>query len=111
MRIPIKYIPQEIIDEYNASKFIKNGYIYVEIIKEMYGLKQAGIIANKLLKKRLSKYGFAPTKHTHGLWRHETRPIQFTLVVDDFGIEYTNKADTQYLLDALDHHYEAVSKD
>jgi hypothetical protein len=111
MRIPIKYIPQEIIDEYNASKFIKDGYIYVEIVKGMYGLKQAGLIANQLLEKRLAKYGFAPTKHTHGLWRHETRPIQFALVVDDFGIEYTNEADAQYLLDALDHHYEAVSKD
>jgi hypothetical protein len=77
----------------------------------MYGLKQAGLIANQLLEKRLAKYGFAPTKHTHGLWRHETRPIQFALVVDDFGIEYTNKADAQYLLDALDHHNEAVSKD
>ena len=74
----------------------------------MYGLKQAGIITNKSLEKRLSKYGFAPTKHTHGLWRHETRRIQFALVVEDFGIEYTNKADAQYLLDALD---EAVSKD
>ena len=51
MWIPIKYIPQEIIDEYDVNKFIKDGYIYVEIVKGMYGLKQAGIIANQLLEK------------------------------------------------------------
>ena len=108
MRIPIKYIPKEIIDEYDASKFIKDGYIYVEIVNGIYGLKQLGLIENQLLETRLSKYRFSPTKHTHGLWRHETHPIQFALVVDDFGIGYTNKADAQYLLNTLDHHYEAA---
>ena len=77
----------------------------------MYGLKQVGIIANQLLEKRLLKYGCSPTTHTHGLWQHETRLIQCLLAVNDFGIEYTNKADAQYRLDALDHHYEVVSKD
>jgi hypothetical protein len=39
------------------------------------------------------------------------RPIQFVLVVDDFGIESTDKKHATHLIDALEHHYEAVSKD
>ena len=96
-----------------SSPCTKDSYVYVKIAKGMYELPvaQTGVLANKLLEQRFSKYGFSPTKHTHGLWQHDTRPIQFTLVVDDFGIDYTNKSDAQYLFDALDHHYEEVSKD
>jgi hypothetical protein len=54
----------------------------------MPGLKQAGIIANQRLCKHLAVYGYAPAKRTPALWTHATRPITFTLVVDDFGIKY-----------------------
>jgi hypothetical protein len=50
----------------------------------MYGLPQAGILTNELLQRNLAKDGYQPTKHTHGLWKHDTRPISFSLVVDDF---------------------------
>ena len=42
---------------------------------------------------------------------HEKRPIQIALVVDDFFVEYEQKEDVQYLLDALNEHYEAVEED
>jgi hypothetical protein len=32
----------------------------------MYGLPQAGILANKLLKKHLAKYGYFEQSHTPG---------------------------------------------
>jgi hypothetical protein len=51
MRIPLNLIPQEIQDEYNLLPLAHNDYIYVEIQKGMYGLPQAGILANKLLAK------------------------------------------------------------
>jgi hypothetical protein len=35
------------------------------------------------------------------LWQHDTRPISFALVVDDFGIKYVNKADAEHLVDTL----------
>ena len=57
MRIPIKLIPQEFIDFYDLAPKVKNGYIYMEISRGMYGLPQSGILANKLLEKRLSKQG------------------------------------------------------
>jgi hypothetical protein len=49
MRLPIDIIPKEIIDQYNLLPLVQNGYIYIEIRKGMYGLPQAGIIANNKL--------------------------------------------------------------
>jgi hypothetical protein len=37
----------------------------------MYGLKQAGLLANHLLQKRLSPFGYYPARHTPGLWLHK----------------------------------------
>ena len=39
-----------------------------------------------LLCTRLEKAGYYEAATTHGLWRHKWRPIQFSLLVDDFGI-------------------------
>ncbi len=45
--------------------------------------------------------------HTPGLlWKHTTRPAQFTLTVDDFGVKYVGKDNAQHLIDALRQHYE-----
>jgi hypothetical protein len=52
----------------------------------MYGLPQAGIIAQELLAKRLKGYGYNQSKTMPGLWTHEWHPIIFSLVVDDFGV-------------------------
>jgi hypothetical protein len=71
----------------------------------MYGLPQAGLLANKLLKKRLNKHGYRQSKLVPGLWKHNTRPIQFTLVVDDLGIKYVGKEHAQHLKNALKEHY------
>jgi hypothetical protein len=72
----------------------------------MYGLPQAGIIANKLLKKCLAEQGHYELPHTPGLWRHKHRPVQFTLVVvvDNFGIKYVGKEHLEHLLTALKEH-------
>ena len=63
----------------------------MEIQKGMYGLPQAGKIANDKLKLHLAKFGYKPAPITLGLWSHQTRPLQFSLVVDDFGIKYERK--------------------
>jgi hypothetical protein len=70
---------------------VSDGHVYIEVQKGMYGLPQAGILTNQLLARRLAIHGYHQTKFTPGLWQHVTRPIQFTLVVDDFGIEYVGK--------------------
>jgi hypothetical protein len=72
----------------------------------MYGLKQAGILANQLLQTRLAPFGYYPARHTPGLWLHKTRPISFTLVVDDFAVKYVGKHHAEHLRNALLQKYE-----
>ena len=65
-------------------------------------------MVKKTLHKTLAAYGFNPKQRTTGLWQHESRQIQLALVLDDFGVEYERKKDMNYLLDALNSHYEEV---
>ena len=106
MRMPIELIPEKIMKQYKLSEKIKNGYIYIQIERGMYGLPQAGILANKLLRKQLKPHGYYEVNHTPGLWRHVTLPVQFTLVVDDFGIKYQGEENAMHLINALREEYE-----
>ena len=72
----------------------------------MYGLPQAGIIAQDLLTKRLHKTGYRQSKVTPGYWRHDWRPISFTLIDDNFGVTYINKDDVEHLISVLQQDYE-----
>ena len=67
----------------------------------MRDLPQAGIIANKKITKHLAPFEYRPTLHTPELWKHDTFPLFFTLVVEDFLIKYENVAHATHLLDAL----------
>jgi len=75
MRIPYHIIPDEIKKKYGLDKLVKDGWIFVRIERGMYGLPQAGLLANNLLAKRLSKAGYYQYQFTPGLWRHVWRPI------------------------------------
>jgi hypothetical protein len=80
MVINLASLPQETIEKYDLLELAQDGKVYTEIQKGMYGLPQAGILANELLQRNLAKDGYRPTTHTHGLWTHDTRPISFSLV-------------------------------
>jgi hypothetical protein len=102
IRIKLSDIPDEVIREYKLrEKATKNGSIYIRVKRGIYSLPQAGLLANELLEKRLNKHGYQQSKLVPGLWKHDTRPIQFTLVVDDFGIKYIGKELAHYLKNAL----------
>ena len=106
MRIKITDIPEEVIQHYRLLEIVtEDRYNYCEIRKGMYGLPQAGIIAQELLQERLAKVGYHQSKIVPGLWTHKTRNTCFTLVVDDFAIKYTKKEDAQHLIDALEKDY------
>ena len=111
MKILIALIPPEIVEEYNLLPKVHNGHVYVAIAKGMYGLPQAGILANQLLAKNLQPFGYFQARHTPGLWLHASRPISFVLVVDDFAVKYTGQEHAEHLLHALQNHYEAVTVD
>ena len=112
MRVHRRYLPQEVIDEYNLTPehFDSHGYVYLEIRKGMYGLKEAAILAFEQLRDHLAPFGYHPVRHTPGLWKHDTRPTTFTLAVDDFGIKYFNRADADHLFAAIATKY-ALTKD
>jgi hypothetical protein len=74
MKVHRRYIPQEIIDEYGLTDadFDSKGYVYMEIQKGMYGLKEASILAHEQLCEHLRPYGYSPMPFTPGIWRHDT---------------------------------------
>jgi hypothetical protein len=93
-RVHRKYVTQEILVEYGLTDeyYDSHGYVYLEIRKGMYGLKEASILAYDQLKAHLNQYGYSPVRFTPGLWKHNMHRTTFTLAVDDFGIKYFNKA-------------------
>jgi hypothetical protein len=66
--------------------------------RAVWGLLQAGILANKLLHKRLAPHGYYECINMPGLWRYEWCPITFTLEVDDFGVKYVGKEHADHLI-------------
>jgi hypothetical protein len=74
--------------------------------RNMYGLPQAGILAQQLLEQRLNAHGYSQNRAVPGLWTHETHTILFTLVVDDFEVKYVGKEHVLHLINILKQHYE-----
>ncbi len=82
----------------------------MEIWKAIYGLPQAGALANKLLKERLAPKGFFKIPHMTGLWKHVSPPVQFSLLVNGFGVKYVGKEHADHLVNAIKNFY-PVSED
>jgi hypothetical protein len=95
-----------VIKEYNLDDLSVDGKVYIEIQKGMYGLPKACMLANELLQRHLAQDGYRPTKHTHVLWTHDTRPITFLLVVDSFGITYVGQEHAENLKASTEKYYQ-----
>ena len=105
MRISLGDIPDEIIKEYKLKDIATNGAVHIMVARGMYGLPQAGLLANQLLEKRLDKVGYWQSKLVPGLWKHDWQPVQFTLVVDDVGAKYVGKEHADQLKKTLESSY------
>ena len=105
MRIPLKLLPEHTIQQYGLREKALKGMVYVEMRRCVYGLPQAGALANKLLKERLAPAGYYEVRHTPGLWKHISRPVAFSLVVDDFGVKYVGKQNADHLVAAIEKYY------
>ena len=100
-KIPITLLPAHVRQQYQLNgDRVKNGFVYLEIKKAIYGL-QAGILVKKLLRYRLAPDGYYEVSHTPGTWRHVTRPVQFTLCVEDFGVKYFGKENADHLINTI----------
>ena len=68
LRMKMSDIPDAIIQQYKLTeKATTDGYMYIAIKRGMYGLPQAGILAQELLEKRLNAHGYQQSKFTPGL--------------------------------------------
>ena len=101
MRIPLELFPSWIINQYNLTTHAYKGFVYIEMRRAVWGLPQAGILANKRLRRKLAPCGYFECDNTPGLWYHETRPISFTLVVDDFGVKFVGKEHALHLIESI----------
>ena len=106
MKINIKYIPDNTIKKYNLNHLIHNNHVLVKLHKTIYGLPEAGRIAQEKLYQHLEKYDYYASPDYPGIIKHKTRNIMFSLVVDDFGIKYSLKEDATHLINALRDKYD-----
>ena len=106
IRLKLTDISKDIIDDYSLNKkSTADGSIYIESNKGMYGLPQTGLLANDLLDRRLNKHGYRQSKLVTVLWKHDWRPVQFTLVVNDFGVKYVGKEHALHLKQVIKENY------
>jgi hypothetical protein len=109
MQLKLSDMPEDVIAHYKLLNITTpDGYVYCEIRQGMYGLPQAGIIVQELLAKRLKEHGYSQSETTPGLWKHEWRPVWFSLVVNNFGVKYIGKEHTQHLLQMVQKYYKCL---
>ena len=105
MKIPLSLFLHHTIDQYDLQSKVRNGHVYHKIRCAIYGLTQSRALANVQLPTFLAPEGHYELAHTSGLWRHITRPMQFTLVVEYFGVKYVGQEHDENLIDAIKNHY------
>ena len=87
-----------------------DGYVYIKIIKGIYGLNQETIIAYNQIISHMDLHIYYPVPFKTGLWANKTRKTEFCLCVDDFGVFKETKDDANHLLNSLKKHY-SISTD
>ena len=105
MRMPLDLFPIWIQQQYDLQRLAYKGFVHLEMRRAVWGLPQAGILANKRLRRKLAPFGYFEHTKTPGLWYHISRPISFTLVVDDFGVKYVSKNDVDHLVASIKSTY------
>jgi hypothetical protein len=101
MRINLKHIPLDVQQKYNIADMVHNDHILMEISKGIYGLPQAGKLAQDRLISHLATHGYIQCVNTPCLFVHTSNGVAFTLVVDDFLIKYKDRSSAEHLLSAL----------
>jgi hypothetical protein len=105
MRMKLAELPKDFAQIYKLHDLANNnGFISIKIKKGMYGLPQAGILAQEHHKKCLNKHGYCQRPITPGLWRHNFWLISFTLCVDNFDIKYIGCEHIEHLSGILNEH-------
>jgi hypothetical protein len=101
IRIDIKFIPNDCMIKYNLHQYVHNNFILHEVNKGMYGLKQAGLLAQNKLISHLTPAGYIQSPSVPCLFIHAVRNTAFTLIVDDFCCKYNTPDDAEHLITTL----------
>jgi hypothetical protein len=90
------------VDTYNLNAMDVDSWVYIEIRKGMYGLKQSGLLANQLLQKTLDTIWLLPSPtYTRYMVTKNKTNCPLSLIVDDFAVKYVGKHHVDHLRDAL----------
>ncbi len=110
MRKPLEIFLIWIQEQYNLKMLVYKGFVHLEMQRAIWGITQAGILANKRLRRKLAPFGYYEHVSTPSLWYYKRRPILFTLAVNNFGVKYVNKEDIDYLIASIKKTY-TLTKD
>jgi hypothetical protein len=110
MKIPLTLFLEWTIEQYNLNMMGLDSWLYIEMRRAVWGLPQAGILANKNLRRKLAPFSYYESIITPGLWHHELQPLTFTLVIGNFGVKFVNKEDVDHLISSIKTTYK-LTKD
>ena len=106
MRLKLSDLSNSVVQHYNLDeKTTREGYVYEEINRGMYGITQEGLIAQQLLGKGLNKKCYHQSEINPEIWKQKWRLICFSLCVDDFGVKYVGKHHAEHLMSVLKKYY------
>ena len=89
LRIPSKFLTPTIITNYALESYLHNSSILFEVNKGMYGLPQAGLLAQQRLLHHLSQHGYHQTD-TSCLFRHTSNGTAFSQTRKESTISSTH---------------------
>ena len=105
MRILLKHIALDIQLRRNMAQLVDNNCALTEIKTSIYGLPQVGKLSQNRLVKHLASH---QCTNMPCMFVHDINGIIFTLVVDDFLINYNDKAVADQLTTALRELYKCT---
>jgi hypothetical protein len=106
MRMKLERIAQDVQELYSLADFEHHGHIYMEISKEHLRSPSSRLPSSGPLVKHLKANKYIQCTNSPSLFRHKTRDIAFTLVMDDFGIMYTRDEEFEHFLATLRKQHE-----
>ena len=106
IKIPTKNIPRALLEKHDLISYIVDEHILCRVDGTMYGHPASGRLANADLVQHLAAHGYAQDANVPCMFAHSKAPISFSLVVDDFGIKYTNDEDIADLVRVLKLKYQ-----
>jgi hypothetical protein len=101
MTVPLALFPQWIIEQYDLMHHPLNRKVHLELRHAVWGLPRVGILAKKQLRWKLDPFRYHECLNVPGLCYHETCPISFTLMGNNFGVKYINDNDFKHLIASL----------